>query len=1466
VRDDFSAKTVRNLAARAGYHCSNPTCVCSTSGPAHDEDRAINIGVGAHITAASPKGMRYDPKITSAERSNGTNGIWLCQSCSKLIDSDENRYTVELLRQWKKDAIQSALDAIAGGRPFGPVKASSTLDAADEEFLRGLDLPSGDAIDAVSVRLRAASQIDIEAFRTERGRPARTLALTLRLEKSATPRLTLDSVARLIALAEPVSIVAPGGTGKSTTVVQLAEHMLAEDGRVAVLVPLGEWSDRQDDFFNFLLRRSAFGVFRRQHLMQLAYHGRLALLLDGWNELTPEARLRATRDLKALQRDYQQLGLVISTRRQALPVAGPVVAIETLSQDQQMELAWAVRGQDGANLVDRARRTAGVRELVGIPLYLNALLTLAPGASFPVTKEAVLRMFVQQNESAPDKIEILQRDTLGQHMTMLVGLAVEANRAANTVISDSNANRTISNIVRQLSEEGQIQIGSAPQPRAIVDGLVGAHLLVRAVGTDGAVSFQHQLFQEWYAASEVEELMLQAAVGAAKAQKRLREDILNWPAWEESILFACDRLSRAGELGVRAVAAAVEDTLGIDPILAGAMLDRAADAVWLRVRERVLRFIDRWHTPGKVDRAVRFMVASGKPEFADYLWPLASNADDQIQFETFRASDRFRPGVLGPECEARLRALPAPRRKLALSQIASNSGFDGMELAATLAADDPDPEVVVDVVESLAFRRGDRQVNRIMQAAPDASWKALGKVGYPYHLTDPKLDARLAAEREAARATELDPVHLIGRIAHEKPADAEERITALLGKVDIEHEDNLGHAIARAYPEFPAAIAAGLMARIAADLSLPYRTGEYLRDVPLVDSGPVAEAALDPSTPVPRLNAAAAVVGPATVSALFDQLFAIDDQLKAVGRYDEHLSNAYSRLEGAVASSRQDVFVQVVAARAQTDNPRRIGLMADLLARHGGNIGNSKPPVGAANLATLRVILEGWIAKLRAAPNPEQYTCSEVARAAERLADATLAESLRLLLERDLTAYAAARTAQQRAAQLGTTATAATHYGLQYARAFAAMHDAPAVAVLIRGLSDLRWGIDAAGALLEIWYVDHPPKESPTFGSWTDFSQHLSRRAERAAGTHPTSEFAEAIFATVYTFGDAARSDAEQQHALALAVTGLGLPHGAKRREIDLLLALPQPIMLKYRLLAAAARAGEVIPTTLLMSGLRNLLTAAQTETWRLEENRGELMGWIDLFPFSDDPEMMHEALRLLPEQRRQPYALRRLLETLPQSPATSALASLERLATDNPAFWREFEWVNALIKLDNEAAAMTVLDGFCAGRIPPGDGFRLSAALAGWACKYPTIRAAMIARYRTLPAGHVRGVFEMAMDDLTDEEVFMALFDGHAEAPHYNYGVVTGALRNLAIGRKPSDEWAGAFEEFGLPLTGLRARLFAMLPANDDRAWLARRCLIAIEKHRDDNGRVSNEPRHPDIATGRAWPTEADELLNSVT
>ena len=345
--------------------------------------------------------------------------------------------------------------------------------------------------------------------------------------------------------------------------------------------------------------------------------------------------------------------------------------------------------------------------------------------------------------------------------------------------------------------------------------------------------------------------------------------------------------------------------------------------------------------------------------------------------------------------------------------------------------------------------------------------------------------------------------------------------------------------------------------------------------------------------------------------------------------------------------------------------------------------------------------------------------------------------------------------------------------------------------------------------------------------------------------------------------GNTTNSDAEQRHALALAATGLGLPHGDKQREIDALLRLPQPIAFKHHLLVAAAYAGEVIQAAMLMEGLRDLMAATQTQAWRLDDSRGELMGWIGLFPFSDDPEKVLDAIALLPTPpEQQPRALRRLLLTLSQGPADSALAVLERLAADNPAFLQEFEWTNALTKLDTEAAALVVLNWLCDGRIPVRDEIRLSHTLTDWARRYSEVRAAMIACYRALPTGHIRAVLEMAMVDLTDEEVFMALFDGRVNAPHPFHGLAK-AIRNLAIGSKPSTEWQGAFEEFGVPLIELRARLFAMLPANDRRARLAKQCLIAIEEHRDESGRPSDEPRHPDIASGRAWPPEAAELPN---
>lgn len=101
MRDDFSRSIVDTLSKRVGMRCSNPGCRLPTSDPRDEPLKTVNIGVASHITAASPRGPRYDPNITSDERRSIENGIWLCQSCSKLIDSDPSRFTVKKLHEWK---------------------------------------------------------------------------------------------------------------------------------------------------------------------------------------------------------------------------------------------------------------------------------------------------------------------------------------------------------------------------------------------------------------------------------------------------------------------------------------------------------------------------------------------------------------------------------------------------------------------------------------------------------------------------------------------------------------------------------------------------------------------------------------------------------------------------------------------------------------------------------------------------------------------------------------------------------------------------------------------------------------------------------------------------------------------------------------------------------------------------------------------------------------------------------------------------------------------------------------------------------------------------------------------------------------------------------------------------------------------------------------------------------------------
>ena len=115
-RDEFSKRTKNNLALRACYLCSLGGCQKLTVGPSDESNSGTtNIGVAAHICAASKGGPRYVENMTQAERRHITNGIWLCSDHAALIDRDKATYTIDVLRAMKREHEVAIQESVRSG-------------------------------------------------------------------------------------------------------------------------------------------------------------------------------------------------------------------------------------------------------------------------------------------------------------------------------------------------------------------------------------------------------------------------------------------------------------------------------------------------------------------------------------------------------------------------------------------------------------------------------------------------------------------------------------------------------------------------------------------------------------------------------------------------------------------------------------------------------------------------------------------------------------------------------------------------------------------------------------------------------------------------------------------------------------------------------------------------------------------------------------------------------------------------------------------------------------------------------------------------------------------------------------------------------------------------------------------------------------------------------------------------------
>lgn len=94
----ISNEVMRLLYAHSGNRCAYPDC----TNPIFEDDGQLT-GECCHIKAYSPGGPRYDVSQTDEERNGVDNLVLMCSRHHAIVDKNEDRYTVEVLQEYKRN-------------------------------------------------------------------------------------------------------------------------------------------------------------------------------------------------------------------------------------------------------------------------------------------------------------------------------------------------------------------------------------------------------------------------------------------------------------------------------------------------------------------------------------------------------------------------------------------------------------------------------------------------------------------------------------------------------------------------------------------------------------------------------------------------------------------------------------------------------------------------------------------------------------------------------------------------------------------------------------------------------------------------------------------------------------------------------------------------------------------------------------------------------------------------------------------------------------------------------------------------------------------------------------------------------------------------------------------------------------------------------------------------------------------
>ena len=536
--------------------------------------------------------------------------------------------------------------------------------------------------------------------------------------------LALEQIDQVLSQSGRIVLEGPAGRGKTTTLIQLAQRERRTG--IPFVVDLAPWTTSRRNILEFIAGGRAFETegLTSGDLARVQQTEPFLFLLNGWNEIAESSSRQASEALRELEREFPGAGIIVATRTHHLapPLPGALrLRLLPVGRDERAGYLETRLGERATELRSRIESDPSLDGLTRTPFILSEVASLfEAGTGIPNTKLGILAEVRQLHEQREEHRNALQDGPLyGQQAAFLEALAIKMTHHGAVGLTEEDAGKVVATVARGLVERGRIEPAGAPR---ILASLTAHHMLERVEYPETVFQFEHQQFQEHYAALDVRAQLAQLRDDDQDAVDRFTAEFVNIPAWAEPLRMIAESFAeQTGEevtdrRDTQAGSMLVGMALKVDLVFAGELAKLCGTAVWSEVGAAVGEHLRAaCELPDGYFRqyAIAAMLATGSDDFRDIILPLLSGEDQQTRLRTYRLWPDLELSSLGPNWRQEVRGWSEEARANFVSELLHHR-VD--EEVSSFAVEDDSAAVKKAAVSGLIWTRSEEPLSAVLES------------------------------------------------------------------------------------------------------------------------------------------------------------------------------------------------------------------------------------------------------------------------------------------------------------------------------------------------------------------------------------------------------------------------------------------------------------------------------------------------------------------------------------------------------------------------------------------------------------------------------------------------------------------------------------------------------------------------------------------------------------------------------